>query len=67
MLACREGEPAAFKGSVAVADQKPEKSSDERVSPYLRLPLRSFEQADKDRKSRPRETADAEEKATCPI
>jgi hypothetical protein len=45
-----------------VTDQKSEKPGEERISPYLQQPLRSFEQADKDRKRPPRQTVDAEEK-----
>lgn len=47
-----------------MTDQKSKKSDEERISPYLRLPLRSFEQADKDRKSRRRPTPDAEERSS---
>jgi len=42
-----------------VADQKPAKSVEDGVSPYLQQPLRSFEQAQQDRKRQQRQTADA--------
>ncbi len=40
-------------------DQKPAKSLEDGVSPYLQQPLRSFEQAQQDRKHQQRQTADA--------
>ncbi len=42
-----------------MADQKPAKSVEDDVSPYLQQPLRSFEQAQQDRKRQQRQTADA--------
>ena len=40
-------------------DQKPAKSLEDGVSPYLQQPLRSFEQAQQDRKRQQRQAADA--------
>ena len=40
-------------------DQKPAKSVEDGVSPYLQQPLRSFEQAQQDRQRQQRQTADA--------
>ena len=40
-------------------DQKPAKSLEDGVSPYLQQPLRSFEQAQPDRKRQQRQTAEA--------
>jgi len=45
-----------------VTDQKPAKSVEDGVSPYLQQPLRSFEQAQQDRKRQQRQTADAQVK-----
>jgi len=56
------GQLTALKVGVTVTNQKSEKPGEERISPYLQQPLRSFEQADKDRKRPPRQTVDAEEK-----
>jgi hypothetical protein len=48
----------ASKVCVTVSDEKSEKPGEERISPYLQQPLRSFEQ---DRKRSPRQTV-ADEK-----
>ncbi len=40
-------------------DQKPARSVEDGVSPYLQQPLRSFEQAQQDRKRPQRQTAEA--------
>jgi hypothetical protein len=50
------------KGGVLLTDQKPAKSVEDGVSPYLQEPLRSLEQAEQDRKRQQRQTADAQVK-----
>jgi hypothetical protein len=45
-----------------VTDQRPAKSVEDGVSPHLQQPLRSFEQAQQDRKRQPRQTPTAKSK-----
>jgi hypothetical protein len=49
-----------------VADQKPAKSVEDGVSPYLQQPLRTLEKAMQDRRRQQRLIADSEAKATEP-